>query len=639
MRWELTADHAITWNVAEDGHLPHEDHVEMSGRRISTIVTYGADADGRLTLAREVIWPMLRTMPGDVRGYLRRHYGDECAPDVLVDGERFSPPPLRRVRFDGTLTFEHRPSASGLALVRTLWPSTNSTAVFEQWTLRNSGSRRIRVEVTGSGTTETDSGVYGEYALETQIIAPGARDVTPGDAVVFSIAFTARKTADAPLAPDLAAELQAREGFLREIGSALRLETPEPALNAAFDFAKIRAAESIFDTAMGLVHSPGGGNYYGGIWANDQAEYSGPFFPFLGYATANEAALNAYRVFARAMTPAYEALPSSFEVEGTVAWSGAGDRGDAAMIAYGASRFALARGDREIAEELWPAIAWCLEFCRRKTSATGIVESDSDELENRFESGSANLSTSTLAYGGLRSAANLGRELGHSEQAGEYDRRADVLRAAIEGYFGANVEGFDTYRYYDGNTVLRSWICLPLTMGILERKAGTIAALFSPRLWTDDGLATESGDKVFWDRSTLYALRGVFAAGETELALRHLIAYSQRRLLGEHVPYPVEAYPENNQQHLSAESALYCRVAIEGIFGVTPTGLRSFTCTPRLPAQWPAMALRGVRAFGRSFDLHVERKGAGLVVTVQAGERTAFRDEGAEGDTFAVVLP
>ncbi|MBK7697152.1 MAG: hypothetical protein IPI30_23485 [Saprospiraceae bacterium] len=65
---------------------------------------------------------------------------------------------------------------------------------------------------------------------------------------------------------------------------------------------------------------------------------------------------------------------------------------------------------------------------------------------------------------------------------------------------------------------------------------------FSPRLWTQDGLASLAGDKTFWDRSTLYALRGVLAAGETDKALKILHDYSNRRLLGDHVPYPVEAY-------------------------------------------------------------------------------------------------
>ena len=120
-------------------------------------------------------------------------------------------------------------------------------------------------------------------------------------------------------------------------------------------------------------------------------------------------------------------------------------------------------------------------------------------------------------------------------------------------------------------------------MGIFDRKEGTISALFSPQLWTEDGLASRAGDSTFWDRSTLYALRGVFAAGETDKALQFLQAYSNRRLLGDHVPYPVEAYPEGNQRHLSAESGLYCRIFTEGLFGIRPTGLNSFTFTPQLP--------------------------------------------------------
>jgi hypothetical protein len=28
------------------------------------------------------------------------------------------------------------------------------------------------------------------------------------------------------------------------------------------------------------MHGPGGESYYAAIWANDQAEYASPFFPF-----------------------------------------------------------------------------------------------------------------------------------------------------------------------------------------------------------------------------------------------------------------------------------------------------------------------------------------------------------------------
>jgi hypothetical protein len=179
---------------------------------------------------------------------------------------------------------------------------------------------------------------------------------------------------------------------------------------------------------------------------------------------------------------------------------------------------------------------------------------------------------------------------------------------------------------------------MPLTVGIYDRAPATIAALFSPRLWTQDGLATQAGDTTFWDRSTLYALRGVFAAGATQPALDFLTYYSNRRLLGEHVPYPVEAYPEGNQRHLSAESALYCRIYTEGLFGLRPTGLTAFECTPRLPKTWPAMQLKAVHAFGTVFDLRVARIGEKLTVEIRRDGRVEKSVAIADGATAAIDL-
>ena len=339
-----------------------------------------------------------------------------------------------------------------------------------------------------------------------------------------------------------------------------------------------------------------------------QAEYINPFFPYLGYRIGNESALNSYQHFARFMNPKYEPIPSSIIAEGTDIWNGAGDRGDGAMIAYGASRYALARGDKAEAELLWPLIEWTLEYCHRKINNEGVVTSDSDELEGRFPAGDANLCTSSLYYDALLSAVYLGKSLGKpAAQLNKYAKEAQALRKAIDKYFGATVEGFNTYQYYKGNDVLRSWICIPLTVGIYDRKEATISALFSPRLWTENGLLTQAGTETYWDRSTLYGFRGVIACGEVDKAMDYLKFYSNRRLLGEHVPYAIEAWPEGSQRHLSAESGLYCRIFTEGLFGIRPTGLHSFDLTPRLPQEWDEMSLNQVCAFGKKFDIHVQR--------------------------------
>ena len=144
-------------------------------------------------------------------------------------------------------------------------------------------------------------------------------------------------------------------------------------------------------------------------------------------------------------------------------------------------------------------------------------------------------------------------------------------------------------------------------------------------------MLSQEGDKVFWDRSTLYGLRGAFIAGATDLAWTKLKEYSSRRLLGEHVPYPVEAWPEGNQRHLSAESALYCRVITEGLFGLEPRGLRSFKLTPNLPEECQRIALRNVCAFGRKFDIIVDRS----KTTIRCSD--GYEWNGEQGST--VVFP
>ena len=161
-------------------------------------------------------------------------------------------------------------------------------------------------------------------------------------------------------------------------------------------------------------------------------------FLFWEMQTANESAVNAFRLFAKYMNAEYKPIPSSIIAEGTSFWNGAGDRGDMAMIAYGAARFALAYGDRKTALELWPLIEWCLEYCERKKNSAGVIASDSDELEGRFPAGKANLNTSSLYYDALNSAGFLGKSLGNVDEAQltKYGERARAMRVAIEQYFG-----------------------------------------------------------------------------------------------------------------------------------------------------------------------------------------------------------
>ncbi len=623
-RWTVSPDRPVITMSVSDQPLPHNDHIEMSGDHMAVVLYWNLDSNATFGLNRALVFPMLRTIPNNTHASLMINNDIDVASMLRINNKK---PAFRsqNIAIDGLMEvtdISNQDDGSVIELKRTIFPTTGHPAMIETYTATNIGDKTVNVlvpELSQRYTTDAASGVTGSYIIDSRIDQSGSYTLAPGASIDFAMTIQAYE-ADGGKALNLIAsdELAKRKAFIDFIDSNLVLNTPDKAIDTEFRYAKIRGAESIYKTKGGYMHGPGGESYYAALWCNDQAEYINPFFPFLGYGIGNESALNCFRHYARFMNDDYKPIPSSIIAEGDDIWNGAGDRGDAAMLAYGAARYALARGDKAEAEELWPLIEWCLEYCHRQLNDKGVVKSDHDELEGRFPAGDANLCTASLYYDALLSAAYLGKELAKpAKQLATYDHQAKELRKDIESYFGSNIQGFDTYRYYDGNDVLRSWICIPLVMGINERADQTVKALFSPEMYTADGVLTCQGYPIFWDRATLYTLRGALYAGYPDEVLPKLSDFSRRRLLGDHVPYPVEACPEGSQRHLSAESGLYCRIITEGLFGIRPTGMRSFDLTPQLPADWNYAELKNIRAFGSDFDIDVNRlKADKLAVTI-----------------------
>jgi len=652
-RWAILPDGSIEWKPED--RLPHDDHIEMSGEKVSVVISYEVDSLRASHISRTIVFPTFRLEPNRTHSSMMYTVSEEDFPRLLINDALLKkgiyngapnlgvPERVVSIRHNGVMEIISEIGRdNSLKLTRTLFPSVDKPVVLEKLVFTNLAKESVKIEMEFCYKEIRPApmrSINGEHSFIILTINAGQKTVLPGESVNFFVSYQAVNEFNPAVSADVLAEENARHERVEDILSLLRLETPDTLLNTAFAFAKIRATESIFLTKGGFMHGPGGLRYYAAIWANDQAEYVNPFFAFLGDPIGSKSAMNSYRWFATYMNSEYNPIPSSIIAEGDGIWHGKKDRGDMAMIAYGAGRYALANGNVDSARVLWPLIEWCLEYLRRKVNSDGVVNSDSDELEGRFPSGDANLHTSALYYDALRSAALLGDQLGKpGRQTQQYLSEAAALRSSIEKFFGATVEGFKTYRYYEGNDVLRAWICSPLSVDIFDRKEGTIAALFSPRLWTADGLASQAGDKTFWDRSTLYALRGVFAAGETAKAFEYLRYYSRRRLLGEHVPYPVEAFPEGNQRHLSAESGLYCRIYTEGLFGMRPVGFTRFICTPRLPAEWDHMALHNIHAFAHVFDLEVSRKSEGKLTITVKGPKLEKKYVISEGGSQSIQL-
>lgn len=642
--WNISPDQdAITWNIADENRLPHGDDIEMSGKRISCIVRYEVDKQKYLRIHRDIIFPQLRRFVGssepdwyNYRAYFRRNFDDQFLPSIVFE-DIILQPQLDSVRIDGKLTFYHTP-IEGMIIERTLLPSMTQRQMVEKWVIRNISSVEKRLYIGHTAFEHEEKGMHGVYKVTVRCDSKPEVIIQPGENYSFGLYFSAGMSNEPDVNHGFIEAETEREVFLNEMKNKLVLKSPDSIINTLFYFSKIRASESIFETKIGLVHSPGGGNYYAGIWANDQLEYSGPFFPWLGYENGNQAAYNAYKHFLKNIPPKGEFIRSSFEMEGDLPCCSK-DRGDAAMISYGTSQFVLASGDKKIAKDLWPLIEWSIEYCNDNLNEHGVVMSDTDEMEGRFPTGDANLATSSLYYGGLVNAARVAQMLDKSPDIiNDLHRKAQKLEDAIENYFGATIEGIETYRYFEGHQTFRHWICLPLVMGIQTRKEGTLDALFD-KLWADNGILVEPGDNVFWDRGTLYAFRGAFKAGAADRALDRLLSYSRSRLLGKRVPYAVEAYPEYGMRHLSAESALYCRIFTEGILGIEPLGQDRFKITPQIPDSWNELSLTSCKILNRDLDFFIVKKNNNIHLAVSDKDRIIWDGYINFGKSKTIVVP
>ncbi|MCR4904508.1 MAG: hypothetical protein K6A33_00385 [Clostridiales bacterium] len=611
MRWHIhETENAVVWDVGP-GEC-HTDDIEMAGYGCAFVVKYGMDESG-FVLGHHPVFPSLRLRPNNTHATYQMDIPAEKWPRLVVkDGNAAGAPVeevLTEVKLNGTLELTTESKDGALRIRRIAFPSVEYRAAYELMTVTNAGAGPVELAATVlDNEVDQTMGPMGINVCEIKTdLGDHLGTLAPGASFTAWIAVTGRLANEEALFDDPHAELRRRYENIDRLTAPLQLDTGNRALDLMFRFAKLRAGESVFDTKYGLIHSPGGFSYYAATWCNDQVEYAGPYFAYTGDEALIEASLNAYRMYMPFMSDRYEPIPSSVIAEGIDYWNGAGDRGDAAMYLYGAARFALTVGDRAVAEELWPAIRWCAEYCERKKNAAGVIASDRDELEGRFPSGDANLCTSTLCYAGLLAAASLAKELG--EDGALYRERAAALRDAIEDFFGSTIHGIPAYRYYEGCEVMRSWISMPLCVGIYDRAKATVDALTSDYLMRPDGFLTAEGSETIWDRSTLYTLRGIFASGYTDRAWELLDRYVNNRLLGERVPYAVEAYPEGGRRHLSGESALFCKVILEGLCDLTPTGTASCTVKPSLPVGMDHLRLENIRAFGSVFGIHVDRDG------------------------------
>ena len=587
MRWYIAESKKRIESVNFEGH---SDRIEMSGELVSGVITYGV-REGEPYYKRQFAFPDIRIQPNNTHGT----YQPECNENPVSFEEKEV---FERVEFDGVLSVFFR--AGGLRIVRRFFPSVDKPIFYEQIELINDAKKdafpkwetykKLQLKLACEGY------VYFERSCDTP-----CRSIGAGEKITLVFAYTARFANEE--IPQESTPLSNRRRRVGELLNQCDATTGNEIVDTMFSFAKLRAAEGLCNTPKGIIHNPGGLAYYAGIWCNDQCEYVAPWFAFTSDKSQAEAIKNIYGWLYPYFNDEYLPIPNSIICGGKDNFGGAGDRGDAEMYLYGFSRVLLTQGKLPD-ENQRKALDWCVEYIRRNITADGVVFSDSDELENRISSG-VNLNTSALAYGGLGNYSVLLKRAGKVDEALKITAMQTALGEAIESYFGGEVSGYKTYHYHKGCNVIRAWNCLPVYMGITNRAKETLDSI-DEKLWSDGGCRSTEGEKILWDRSALYYIMALFRAGEKEKAWTRLKEYSEIRLLGDHVPYAVEAYPEGDMRHLSAESGLFCRVFTDGILNID-FDENGYTLNAQLPEEVERVTVKNIYLNGKKENLNVTR--------------------------------
>lgn len=587
MRWYIAENKK---RIASENFEGHSDRIEMGGEQVACAVTYGVKCDEPY-YKRQFAFPNIRTQPNNT---CATYYPEaDKSPIAFQTKEVFE-----RVEFDGVLSVYSR--AGELTVVRRFFPSVELPVFYEQVELFNGGKKAVSPEWETLTRIDLRLSCEGYVSFECSCNTP-CRSIAAGERLTLTFAYTVRyANGDIPCEDN---PLGLRRARVEEIISQCDITTGNDTVDTMFAFAKLRAAEGLCNTVKGLIHNPGGLAYYAAIWCNDQCEYVAPWFAFTGDKKQAEATRNIYGWYYPYFNDEYLPIPSSIICGGTDNFGCAGDRGDAEMYLYGLSRVLLTQGKLPDKEQQ-RALSWCAEYIRLKLTEDNVVFSDSDELENRISSG-VNLNTSSLAYGGLGNYAVLLKRMGKAEEAESVLALQSKIKNGIENYFGGEVAGYHTYHYHKGCEVIRAWNCLPVYMGITERAKDTLKSI-DEKLWTDGSCRSTEGENTLWDRSALYYLATLFRAGEKEKAWAKLKEYCETRLLGEHVPYAVEAYPEGGMRHLSAESGLFCRVLTDGLLNIS-FDEKGCTVNPELPEEVKRVTVKNIYLNGKTENLDVER--------------------------------
>ena len=157
-RWQITPDSSIVWQGNQG--IPHQDHMEMSGKTVSVVLRYGINSQGQFQINKSMVWPLLRTIPNNTHASLMRRYDWNTLDCITVNGQSLlSGEKVQEIKIKGNLSVKSQTQGRGgqWEIIREYFPSTEHPAFMEFYRIINHGKGNLTIEIPQNEiTAKTD---------------------------------------------------------------------------------------------------------------------------------------------------------------------------------------------------------------------------------------------------------------------------------------------------------------------------------------------------------------------------------------------------------------------------------------------------------------------------------------------------
>ncbi len=445
--------------------------------------------------------------------------------------------------------------------------------------------------------------------------------------------------------------------------STASVETPDPSLDLALEWAKINLEEQRVcnpDLGCGFVAGwglsgdggrPGFGWFFGGdamintyaMHALGQFELVAEELAFLAKYQRDDGKITHEISQAAAHVDWFDTYPYAYyHADTTPHWM------------FALYQYWRASGDDELLRELWPAYrrawAWCLSA---ETDGDGIIENTvgglgAVEVGGLGEALHQDIYLAGVWVAALEGTLAMADRMEDAELADEATRIAPVARKTLNDDYWREAEGHHAFGILAGggtNDNLTVWPATAAAFGLFddERARSTLTRIAGDRVSSDWGahmLSTESDlyHPMQYNMGTVWPFVTGFASWAQYRYRRpwagfHLMdAVKQMTFdwsLGRHGELFSGSFYQPLDQtvpHQFFATSMLVTPLLRGVFGWEPDAPQGRArLAPQLPPDWPEAAVRGLRAGAATIDVEVQQRWSST-----GGERrTVISSEGS----------